>query len=539
MMPSASIAAFAESLVEGRRVLLLGSSGHNLWQKLLDRGARLIHVCDPDPLRLAASTAQGSAPNVSFAAFSNQAALALRDSVFDIGIVDNLAAFADPAEVLRILRKALAPRAIAFVTAPNPDVRESLLPDITPQRLALDYYSLYDVVRAEFPIVRMLGQMPFVGYTLAELAPQDDPEPLIDAGFVPGGTEEPEWFVATASAVPFEINSFTVVQVPVAEVLHHSSERQLREQLRVSRSAERSAVERLARLEAQQIEMASRAAETKQREDANRQVSELKGDLKSREDRIIFLEAKVVATETRLFDAQRQQDEMRQSLARAQHAEAERTALAQHVADATERAQRNEAERAALAQQITDATERANTAGEVANDAEADVARLEAQLCERGVRVRELETELKAAERVGQQLLRDLEAARRGHHRQFGNEAWSIASAPLAPEPLAPDTAQPSGTTSAWAPSQVDGSAGNDAAVLPANVPQIAEDRARLQADLVAAKWRVDQLLSVIEKTQPTEERQALLKSQLCEAQSRLNEQAALLSQLESSGIRS
>jgi len=45
--------------------------------------------------------------------------------------------------------------------------------------------------------------------------------------------------------------------------------------------------------------------------------------------------------------------------------------------------------------------------------------------------------------------------------------------------------------------------------------------------------------LSVIEKTQPTEERQALLKSQLCEAQSRLNEQAALLSQLESSGIRS
>lgn len=517
MMPSASIAAFAESLVEGRRVLLLGSSGHNLWQKLLDRGARVVHVCDPDPVRLSESAARSIATNVSFAPLSNQAALALRDSVFDLGIIDNLGSFTDPTDALRIVRRALAPRGVAFVTAPNPDVREALLPDAEPTRGILDYYSLYDVVRAQFPIVRMLGQMPFVGYTVAELAPQDEPEPTIDAGYVTSGTEEPEWFVAAASAHPFEINPFMVVQVPVAEVLHHSAERQLREQLRISRNAEHSAVERLARLEAQRLDPAFRAAEAKEIAEANRQVSELRSELKNREDRAIALEAQVVAAEARLTEAERQIEQLAQSLARAEHAEAEHAALAERYANETERAK---------------------SAEEVANEAAADVARLETQLRERGARIRGLESELKQAERVGQQLLRDLDSARQGRSRQFGNEAWSVVHPALAPEPLAPNTVQSSGITSAWAPQQVDGSVGDDASASLTIAERIADDRARLQADVVAAEWRVEQLSSVIERSQSSRELQSRLKSALCEAQTRLNEQAALLSQLESKGIR-
>ncbi len=583
MMPSASIAAFAESLVEGRRVLLLGSSGNNLWQKLLERGARLVHVCDPDPVRLAEAAARSTTYNASFAPFSNQAALALRDSVFDFAIIDNLAAFADPADALRTLRKSLSPRGVAFVTAPNPDVRESLLPDVAPSRGSLDYYSLYDAVRAQFPIVRMLGQMPFVGYTVAELAPQDDPEPTIDAGFVPGGTEEPEWFVAAASAHPFEINAFTVVQVPVTEVLHHSSERQLREQLRVSRNAERSAVERLARLEAQQIDQASRAAEAKDKEETYRQLTELRSDLRSREDRIIALEAKVVASEARLSNGQGELERMRQSLAQAERAEVERAALARNAeaeraaiaqtaeaeritaaeraeaeraalarnaeterVTAAERAEaeraahaRNaEAERASLAQQASAAADRAKIAEELAAEAATEIARFETQLRDRGARIRQLEAELKAAERVGQQLLRDLEAARQGQHRQFGNEAWSIGGGTL-PKPLTADTTQLSGTTSAWVAPQVDSPAEVPSPVLQAEAARIVGERARLQADLIAAKWRVDQLQFVIERNRTSEELQEQLKLQLREAQARVNEQAALLSQLESASIRS
>ena len=160
MSPSVAIAAFAEKLIEGRRILLFGSATHDLWQKVLDRGARLVHLCDPDPVRLAEAAARNTSPLVSFAPLSSQASLALRDGAFDVGIVNNLAALGNTAATLRLLRRALAPRGLAFVTAPNPDVRESLLPDVTVTKQSLDYYSLYDVVRTEFPVVRMLGQCP-------------------------------------------------------------------------------------------------------------------------------------------------------------------------------------------------------------------------------------------------------------------------------------------------------------------------------------------------------------------------------------------
>ena len=538
MLPSAAIAAFAESLVEGRRVLLLGSSGHNLWQKILDRGARLVHVCDPDPVRLSEAAARNTSPNASFAPLSSQAALALRDSVFDLGIVDNLAAFDDPSEILRILRRALSPRGVAFITAPNPDVRESLLPDATPIRKALDYYSLYDVVRAEFPVVRMLGQMPFVGYTMAELSPLDDPEPTIDAGFVPGGTEEPEWFVAAASAHPIDINSFTIVQVPVADVLHHSTERQLREQLRASRTAERSAVERLARLEGQQLDLTARVAEAKENAEASRQVSQLRIDAQRRDERIIALEAQVVGAEVRQAEAQRQLEQSRQALAHAEQGETKRAELIKRLTEVSEhasaRAERAEAEHAALMARLTQTSEQATTAEQQAADATQDVERLEVQLRERGVRLRQLESDLKAAERVGQQLIRDLEAARQGKDRRFGSEAWAISSAGLPPEPLATDTAQSSGASSAWVSSQVDGSASSEVVAVSADVERMAADNARLQADLIAATWRIDQMLSLIERNDASDGRLTKAKAQLSDAEARLNEQAALLSQLES-----
>jgi chromosome segregation ATPase len=64
------------------------------------------------------------------------------------------------------------------------------------------------------------------------------------------------------------------------------------------------------------------------------------------------------------------------------------------------------------------------------------------------------------------------------------------------------------------------------------------DDRARLQADIHAATWRIHQLLSMVEKGQDAEEQVSLLKHQLSHAESRLNEQAALLHQLESTAIR-
>ena len=515
MLPSAAIAAFAEAHIEGRRILLIGSAQHNLWEKALERGARLVHLCDPDPARLAEATSRNTSPHVSFAPLSNQASLALRDGVFDLGIVDNLAALGEPASALRLLRRALAPRGIAFVTAPNPDIRESLLPDAAMPIHSLDYYSLYDIVRAEFPIVRMLGQMPFVGYTMAELAPIDNPEPTLDAGFVTGGTEEPEWFVAAASAHPFEIDSFTVVQIPISEVLHHSSERQLREQLRISRNAERSAVERLARLEAQQLDLLAKASDARKDAESSKQVAEFKAELKRREEWMALVEARATSAESRASDAQQRLEQSQQQLARSAQIEARQVQLEQELADAAARA-----------------------ADQSADDTVADIARLETQLCERGERLRELEGQLKSVELVGQQLLRDLEEARDTQVQRFGMQSWSSpVQAGLTPEPTT-DTAQSPDDTSAWVSHKAESSGHQPGAA--SERQSMADDRARLQADMCAATWRIDQLLSVIAKHKNAEDQLALLKSQLSHAESRLNEQATLLHQLdESDSIRS
>ena len=91
------------------------------------------------------------------------------------------------------------------------------------------------------------------------------------------------------------------------------------------------------------------------------QVTELKVELSRREALAASLEARAVAAEARSLDAQQRLDHLQQQLA---------------------------------------------------NDTGSDVARLEAQLRERGERLRELEAQLKSVEMVGHQLLRDLEAAR-------------------------------------------------------------------------------------------------------------------------------
>jgi hypothetical protein len=479
MSPSVALAAFADSLLAGHNVLVFGRATNCLWEKLLERGARLVHVCDPDPARVAEAAARNTRQAVSFAPLPNQVSLALRDGAFDVGFIDNLSALGDLPATLRSMRRALSARALAFIAAPNPEASEALLPDANPQREALDYYSLYDAVHHEFPIVRMLGQMPFVGYTIAELAMLDEVEPSLDAGFVPSGTEEPEWFVAVASARPFDIGNFTVVQLPFEEVLAHGCERQLREQLRAARGAERIAVQRLARLEAQQHQLAESAVQAQQ--DAG-----LQGRLQT---------------------------------------------LEQQLTTEQSRAERAEAQLAGTERQLHEALQRAQAAEQIAADAANDLARLEQQLQERGECIRQLEADLHAAGQVGERLLREL-----GDARNLAAEPWVAASwssgSPDASERArsGTSTSQSPEQTSAWVSQQASG--GNSNREEPWDPERLAADRARLQADAIAAAWRIDQLLAALQIARHAEPTGENPDSLLGLAQRRLHEQQALIHQL-------
>ena len=116
--------------------------------------------------------------------------------------------------------------------------------------ISLDYYALYDAVKSEFEHVRMLGQAPFVGYVIADFAPEGTPEPSLDTAFLPGGAEEPELFIAVASQKPVELEAFAVVQLPYRSVVTGSSGNDT-EALHRARAGEQTARSKLTELEGQ------------------------------------------------------------------------------------------------------------------------------------------------------------------------------------------------------------------------------------------------------------------------------------------------
>jgi hypothetical protein len=353
--PAIVLAAYAEPVVNGRRVLFIGPALSALPERLLERGARLVHVCDPDPVRLGEAQAKNRSGNVSFSALAD-GHFALRDGAFDVCLVEDIG-ISDPVPMLRRIRRALAPRGVAILASLNPEVRMPLLPHRPSGVIALDYYALYDAAKAEFEHVRMLGQAPFVGYVVAEFAPEGSPEPSLDTAFVPGGAEEPELFLAVASEQPIELEAFAVVQLPYRSVVAGNT--QDGEALRRARSAEQASRNKL---------------------------SELEAELATERQSVVTRDTKLREAETRVFAR-----------------DAELAALRQELESKNQQLAANEA---ALEELRAKAEQ--SVPSEDASASAAELAALEAALSERGELVRKLERELREAERVGKELVRQL-----------------------------------------------------------------------------------------------------------------------------------
>ncbi len=427
---SIALAAYGEPLIEGRRVIVFGDASSPLAEQLLERGARLVHVYDPDAMRLAEAATRNTSRNIAFAPLA-ETGLAVREGAFDVAVIENVAAFADVSSLLKRARKALSARGALLAATPNPEVRTRLLTEPLPTTTALDYYGLYDAVAAEFEQVRMLGQTPFVGYSVVDFAPDGEPEPSFDAGFVPGGAEEPEWFVALAAQHTVRLDDFEIVQLPFRAALESPA-----------RPRERAPVVAPAPVvmppPAPVVDVAPLRAE----------LAALRTELEHRDAWIAQLEARAEAADNRSDEMQAELDQAHSGSegARRELEEAKRRAatLAERAAraDATEKSARRAAEENSAAQvrvgeleaeadqlrsQVAAGQVRARQleaevarlSGELAKpraaepvDTSAEVVALEAQLAERGAEIRRLQQEIRATERFGRQLLDELEQAR-------------------------------------------------------------------------------------------------------------------------------
>jgi SAM-dependent methyltransferase len=205
LSPSIVLASYAEPLLDGRRAVVFGDSTSPLAEEMIERGARSVHVCDPEPARAGEAAARNRSRQISIVPLDD-ADVAVRQGAFDVAIVEDLSNASNAGALLAEVRRALSVRGVAFIASPNPDAKRPLVPRTSGSTAAtaLGYYELYDKVVAEFPEVRMLGQTPFVGYAIVDFAPTTDLDVELDSGFLPTGAEEPEWFVAVAARGPVE-----------------------------------------------------------------------------------------------------------------------------------------------------------------------------------------------------------------------------------------------------------------------------------------------------------------------------------------------
>src|SRR5690606_23223120 len=151
-VPSLALAAYSEDLITGRRVVLFGNALSGLAETLVERGARLVHVYDENPTRVAEAAARSSSASVSFAPLT-PGGMAARDGAFDVAFVDEIVTFAGPGQLVTELRRALSARGVGFVCTANPDVSPLFAKGANSTEHAregktttLSYYELYDLV---------------------------------------------------------------------------------------------------------------------------------------------------------------------------------------------------------------------------------------------------------------------------------------------------------------------------------------------------------------------------------------------------------
>jgi hypothetical protein len=447
--PAQALCVYAEPLVTGRRVVVLGDSSLGLGERLLELGARTVHVYDSGGRAALASTLDvrglvvRELPSGDFD---------VRDGAFDVALIPDLGSVDERGDLLARVRRLVARGGAAIVGAANPGGRAG---ELGGESRPLDYYELYDRVALQFSHVRMIAQVPFVGVALADLGLEGAlPEVSVDTQLI-GDPEPPEWFFALASQDEVRLADYAIVQLPDTEVREPPVDpEELAERARVAVAIAEAQL-RASLLEAQvddlraktlhhaasSVDQNARAAdlelrlidEVARRRDAESALKE--ADARAGEH---YVRAERLANEGRELasELQRQADRASALDGALGGAEAALAALRGRASDAEEalavreaqlalaiveleRARQSVAEAQAelTRAEATDARAEA-LASEVAVLAEghvADVAQLEEALRGRSRAVRELDQEVSRRERIIQELLAALEEGKSLH----------------------------------------------------------------------------------------------------------------------------
>jgi hypothetical protein len=199
--PDHALCVYAEPLASGRRVVVVGDASIGLGSLLVGLGARVVHIYDPNAER--ARTSGESGRGVAVRALPPEG-FEVRDGAFDLAIVPDLAAVGDPPALLSRLRRLVGSQGAVLVASKNPEVGSG----------GIAYEELYDLVALQFANVRMVGEVPFAGVTLAELGEMDeDAQVSVDTQLGPED-RTPHVFIALGSQDDLRLEAYALVQLP-------------------------------------------------------------------------------------------------------------------------------------------------------------------------------------------------------------------------------------------------------------------------------------------------------------------------------------
>ena len=95
-------------------MLLVGDALSGLARQLIERGARLVYVCDRNATRRAEAQARGADRNIVFGSLDDGPA-ALREHFFDLVLIENLSLEGDARATLNAVARLMTPRGSALV----------------------------------------------------------------------------------------------------------------------------------------------------------------------------------------------------------------------------------------------------------------------------------------------------------------------------------------------------------------------------------------------------------------------------------------
>jgi hypothetical protein len=209
--PAAVIAAlsvYVEPLVTDARVAVVGDGELGLHERLLELGARTVHLYDPDPERVARISDEVPR-GVSVRMLRDE--FDVRDGAFDLVVIPDVGMLPDAAAAIVRLRRVVDPRGavVAMGRARTSHRDDSLFPELAPP--VVEYAELYDLFALQFESVTMTGVLPFAGVVFAELGAGDDLAVSVDTRLV--DPEPPSVFVVTAGREAALLDPYAIVQV--------------------------------------------------------------------------------------------------------------------------------------------------------------------------------------------------------------------------------------------------------------------------------------------------------------------------------------